>query len=139
MIVDGKQYPSADDPDLSGGEVTFSPNSETWAYEAFHGGREYWVVSGVEYGPYGKAPDPNRSDYEPFNFNESGLYFSPDGHHFAFRATRDGHHYLVVDGSELEIAGEWFPHSIIIFDSPTTFHFLVINQTNIYRVDAKIE
>jgi len=137
VIVDGKQYPSADNPELSGSEVTFSPNGDRWAYPAFNGGRQYWIVSGVEYGPYGVAPNPNREFDQPFNAEEANLFFSPDGRHFAFRTTRDGRHYLVFDGSEIEISGEWFPHSVIIFDSPTAFHFLVLDEHNIRLVEAE--
>jgi hypothetical protein len=107
---------------------------------AVHGGRFYWVVSGMEYGPYGAIPHPGPdSDEAAMNYNEAGLYFSPDGRHFAFRATRDGRHLLVVDGLERAFSEEWFPHSIIIFDSPTTFHFIVRNQHEIDFVEGKIE
>jgi hypothetical protein len=140
VIIDGKQYPCADMAGVTGAKVIFSPNSERWAYLAVHGRRIYWVVSGVEYGPYGAAPlaDPKFGE-ERMNDNEVGLYFSPDGRHFVFRAMRDGRHLLVVDGLEREFQEEWFPHSSIIFDSARTFHFIVRNSREINFVEENIE
>lgn len=142
VIIDGKQYPCSDVPGVTGSPVTFSPDGHRWAYPATHGGRSYWVVSGVEYGPYGiasaKKPGFEEAEEAEMNYDEEGLYFSPNGRHFAFRATRDGRHFLVVDGFEREFKDEWFPHSAIVFDSPKKFHFIVRNKQEIDFVEVEI-
>ncbi len=139
VIIDGKQYPCSDVPDWVG-EVTFSPSSDRWAYQAFHGGKMYWVISGTEYGPY----DPTRSfnpgsDEGIMSEEEVNLFFSPDSRHFVFRTGRGGQHFLVVDGVEQEVRGDWFPHSVVVFDSPRRFHFIVEDSQEISVVKARIE
>ena len=120
--------------------MVFSPNGERWAYLAVHGGRIYWVVSGVEYGPYGTVSQSAQDSGEPrLDLNEASLRLSPDSRHLALRATREGWHLLVVDGLEREVDMEWFPHSIIVFDSPTGFHLIVRNKSEIHMLEATID
>ena len=142
VIIDGKQYPAADKGE-GGTPVIFSPNSEHWAYLAFHDGRLYWVVSGVEYGPYGTVPkwwlDENLDEDEEIDSNELMFCFSPNGRHFVFRATRDGRRLLVVDGLEREVKDDWFPHSSIVFDSPDQFRLITCTEREIHLVTGTIE
>jgi hypothetical protein len=137
-IIDGKQYPRDDRSDLRGTFFTFSPNSKRWAYVACHGGKKYWIISEAQYGPYDQLDEPTPYE-EAFGYEPARLFFSPDSRHFAFRITRNHRHFLVVDGFEQPIEGDWFPNSAVVFDTSTKLHFLFMGKENICLVEAEIK
>jgi glyoxylate utilization-related uncharacterized protein len=139
FIVDGQEHLKSDDPhggDIRSNDFTFSPDSKRWAYTAQFKDKKFAVVSGANYGPY---------DYLSVPDEEAYVYFSPDSHHFAFMATRDssrtnywGRQYLVVDGLEHMIEGDWLSGSVLRFDSASKLHGLVMGKERIYRLEAQI-
>lgn len=70
---------------VSPANLTFSPNSEHFAFIGDKEKKEFIVIDGEEFGPYDRV----------------GLFaFSPDSEHFAYAAMKEGKSFIVIDGKE---------------------------------------
>ncbi|MCZ7615102.1 MAG: hypothetical protein M5T52_16565 [Ignavibacteriaceae bacterium] len=156
VVVDGIEGKSYDD--YTAGTLTFSPDGKHFAYLATLSEQFYMIIDGKEEGPYVEvrqiqfSPDGKRMAYIAYannafavidgkqgeNFvNVGNVTFSPDGKHTAYIAVRGNKNFVVADEKwmneydEIVIAGG----DKIIFDSPESFHYLVVKGTSIYLVE----
>jgi len=137
VVIDGKKEYGID---LGLSNPIFSPDSKRVAYEALVHHRDCVFVDGKEVMALSDVFGP--------------LLFSPDSQHIAWVNTmmvieqdekgkelRSRHEYFVVmDGKEGKQYDGFLEGVRIIFDSPHTFHYLAIKESNnIYLVEEKIQ
>lgn len=119
VVLDGTEQGIYD----SVGGLTFSPNSNRLAYVAQRGSDQFVVVDAKEYRRYSTIGQAS---------------FSPDSRHLVYIAVTGKKHLVVVDRKDATEYEVILPQSRIIFDSPETFHFLVIKDSAIYLVHETI-
>ena len=107
----------------------FSPDGQRLAYWVRKSGGVLMIIDGVE-GPQ-------------FDFSNSLLFegknepvFSPDSRHLAYVAVRGNKELIVVDGVESHLFDKIL--SRVEFDSPEVFHFLAINNNEIFKVEGSL-
>ena len=114
---------------IGGGTPVFSPNSQRLGYLAQVGVvRETVVVVGGE--------PSRRWDMAAY------LDFSPDSRHYAYAAIQGDEAFAVVDEepSPNKYDAIWNPPGArLIFDSPTSFHYLAVKAGNIYLVREELD
>ena len=113
---------------------SFSPDSRRFAYIAYDLRAFFVVVDGVE----GKG----------YNIVQEQLIFSPDSRRLAYVATDGQGNVVVVDGVE----GKQYDHILtrlrlpdgniqtsLVFDSPSSLHYLAESGDNVYLVQETIK
>ncbi len=112
---------------IADGDPIFSPDSNRVAYTAEVDNKWFVVVDGIE-----------EKRYE--SIGESTPVFSPDSKKLVYIASADNKKFLVVSGKEEEQNGIIITRmgGRIVFDSPESFHYLVIVEDGrIYLVDHR--
>jgi Tol biopolymer transport system component len=126
--VEGKKYSMT-------GLPIFSPDSQRVAYRADAGDsmamvdtKQLMVVDGIEGKQYGVVWDPI--------FSPDGqkiVYIASKGNPFASIRTRE---FVVIDGVESKPYDDIF---LIIFDSPSSFHYVAREGDNFYLVENRMK
>lgn len=106
----------------------FSPDGKRMVYWARRNGKNFIVINGKEDQAYDLPDYLYQAKYEPV--------FSSDGQHLAYVAVKEGKNVVVVDGVESKEYDEIL--SPVVFDSASKFHYLAINQNEIFKVEGTI-
>jgi len=158
VVIDGIEGREYDDVRL----VQFSPDSRRLAYLARRDNRAYAVVDNAEglgYQSVGNlifSSDGKRMAYvaardksafivvdgaEGRNYTNviaETIAFSPDAKYIVYQAQRDDRQFLVVDGEETKEFAGLVRGTGIVFDSPSSFHALVVRDNELFRMQVDI-
>ncbi len=125
VVVDGKVERTFDA--IGGGSLVFSRDSRTLGYIARSGYARFVVIGGAR-----------KSRYKMVAY----LNFSPDSRHYAYVALKESRTFTVVDDLPAvhRYESAWNPPGAkLLFDYRDQFHYIAVNDDELFLVEEKIE